>query len=69
VCALQYQSGKAGYNVLQLKTCFETKAKSMHLKQEQMWGKYHQLHTSSAFKLEWKKFLEKKKGLRTKLAS
>lgn len=23
-----------------------------------MWGKYHQLCTSSVFKLEWKKFLE-----------
>ena len=47
----------AQYLVDQLKTCFQTKAKSMHLKKERMWGKYHQLRTSSAFKLEWKKFL------------
>jgi len=42
-----------------LKTCFQTKAKFMHLKKKKwIWGKYYQLHTLSDFKLERKKFLE-----------
>ena len=46
------------YLVTQLKTCFQSKLKSLHLRRERMWGMYHQLRTSAKFKGEWKKFLQ-----------
>jgi len=33
------------YLVTQLKTCFQSKMKSPHLRRERMWGMYHQLRT------------------------
>ena len=44
--------------VRQLKTCFNSQQKSLHLRKERMWGMYHQLRTSNAFKCEWKEYLE-----------
>lgn len=46
------------YLVTQLKTCFQSKLKSLHLRRERMWGMYHQLRTSARFKGEWKRFLQ-----------
>ena len=46
------------YLVTQLKTCFQSKVKSLHLRRERMWGMYHQLRTSDTFRCKWKKFLE-----------
>jgi len=40
-----------------LKACFITTHRSNKLKQEKMWGQYHNLRTSEEFLLEWKKFL------------
>ena len=40
-----------------LKTCFITTHKTKKLKQEKMWGQYHQLRTSQQFLSDWKNFL------------
>ena len=40
-----------------LKTCFTTTHRTKKLKQEKMWGQYHQLRTSQQFILDWKEFL------------
>ena len=45
------------YLVTQLKTCFQSKLKNLHLRRERMWGAYHQLRTSGKFKGERKKVL------------
>ena len=56
----KHQSSKifALYLVTQLKTCFQSKVKSLHLRRERMWGMYHQLRTSDTFRCKWNKFLE-----------
>ena len=46
-------------NILEekLKTCFITTHRTQKLKQEKMWGQYHQLRTSKQFILDWKLLL------------
>jgi len=47
------------YLVSILKKCLITTHKSEHLKSAKMWGEYHKLRTSDAFKEGWVKFLAK----------
>lgn len=42
----------------ELKPCFITTHRTKHLKQEKMWGEYHNLRTSKGFATKWQSFLD-----------